>query len=565
VKDVDRAALAARRLLSVGYMVEESALQGRPYLRITGIAAQNFLFEGKPVSLGLLYPPSSYFRPTVLLEHAILSRHNNVRSGELCVMSNESDAWDPAEHDECFLLDQARKLLADNESGPSAVAAGEVDAPEPISPQVAYDENTRVFLPDLSNARRSGNFEVSVSPQAASPGIVRTAVVTSINGCKDKAMLRLATMMGCTQRVTGQYIFASRAPQQQDLASTSDTITWCYRTLGPTYRKFIPMDSRLRKAGPQRPVYQAAMVVFDDEAVDREKKRPTALLVLEEGRGQQTTSCARTLYAPQLVRDYGDQERIPGCTVLGTKRVAIVGCGALGSMIAASLARLGVMKFVLVDPDVLQIDNLVRHDANLWGVGLGKAHALAMHLTTISVRAEPSFWQERFGGITDSRVPSRFEEVVNALAEADAIVVVTGDQATAATISDRFPDRLIIHAWVGGGAFGGRILVERADAACFECFRYSRNALRTLPDNKEDAIYPMGCGFPTFTGRPHDMQIVAQWTVKVVVANILAERHWTAVDNSFVVENQDGMIYHHLVSRHKDCRRHGDAVTTGPL
>ena len=62
--------------------------------------------------------------------------------------------------------------------------------------------------------------------------------------------------------------------------------------------------------------------------------------------------------------------RLPeGYDVLAQKKVGIVGCGSLGSKVAASLARSGVAEFVLVDEDVLKTGNLVRNELDADGLG----------------------------------------------------------------------------------------------------------------------------------------------------------------------------------------------------
>ena len=45
---------------------------------------------------------------------------------------------------------------------------------------------------------------------------------------------------------------------------------------------------------------------------------------------------------------------------LAGRKVALVGCGSLGSKVAVMLARSGVGKFLLVDDDLFFPDNLVR-------------------------------------------------------------------------------------------------------------------------------------------------------------------------------------------------------------
>ena len=66
---------------------------------------------------------------------------------------------------------------------------------------------------------------------------------------------------------------------------------------------------------------------------------------------------------------------------LAAARVLVCGCGALGSMIAALLARAGVGKLRIVDRDFLELNNLQRqmlYDEADVAAGLPKAIAAAI-------------------------------------------------------------------------------------------------------------------------------------------------------------------------------------------
>lgn len=73
-------------------------------------------------------------------------------------------------------------------------------------------------------------------------------------------------------------------------------------------------------------------------------------------------------------------ERLIGSDNLGRlrrKRVGIIGLGSGGGFVALSLAMSGVGQFVLIDDDVLEAGNVVRHVADLRDVGRPKAEAVA--------------------------------------------------------------------------------------------------------------------------------------------------------------------------------------------
>lgn len=65
---------------------------------------------------------------------------------------------------------------------------------------------------------------------------------------------------------------------------------------------------------------------------------------------------------------------------LAGKRVAIVGCGSIGSEIADALASCGVGRLTLVDDDTFDVENVFRHVLGVRFVGTGKAAALAVQL-----------------------------------------------------------------------------------------------------------------------------------------------------------------------------------------
>jgi hypothetical protein len=66
--------------------------------------------------------------------------------------------------------------------------------------------------------------------------------------------------------------------------------------------------------------------------------------------------------------------------VLRGKRVAIVGCGALGGYLARALAQAGVGSLLLIDFDGLTPNNVGRHVLGMEAVGLPKSVALAKKL-----------------------------------------------------------------------------------------------------------------------------------------------------------------------------------------
>lgn len=93
---------------------------------------------------------------------------------------------------------------------------------------------------------------------------------------------------------------------------------------------------------------------------------------------------------------------------LRQKKVAIVGCGALGGYLARALAQAGVGSLLLIDSDDLAASNVGRHLLGMESVGVSKAMALARRLEADfphAVSFEP--WT---GGVEFAK-PAQIEEL----------------------------------------------------------------------------------------------------------------------------------------------------------
>lgn len=84
-----------------------------------------------------------------------------------------------------------------------------------------------------------------------------------------------------------------------------------------------------------------------------------------------------------------------GQAALADLRVAIVGLGGTGSVVAQQLAYLGVSNFLLMDPDSIEITNLNRLvGATPGSIGRSKVAVACENVTTINPRADCTLMQE---------------------------------------------------------------------------------------------------------------------------------------------------------------------------
>jgi molybdopterin/thiamine biosynthesis adenylyltransferase len=74
--------------------------------------------------------------------------------------------------------------------------------------------------------------------------------------------------------------------------------------------------------------------------------------------------------------------------VMTQKRVIVLGCGSVGSLVALELARTGVKHFILVDTDIMEYHNICRHQCGIEDVGDYKVYALKRKVLNINPSAE---------------------------------------------------------------------------------------------------------------------------------------------------------------------------------
>ncbi|WP_404305137.1 ThiF family adenylyltransferase [Neorhodopirellula lusitana] len=143
-------------------------------------------------------------------------------------------------------------------------------------------------------------------------------------------------------------------------------------------------------------------------------------------------------------------------------RVAVLGCGALGSVAAELLARAGVGTLTLIDRDLVEWSNLQRQSLYVEADAIAasaKAEAAAGHLRAINSSIDI---REHVVDITPANISRH-------LADSDLVIDAT----------DNFPVRLLLNdwslekqiPWVHGGCVGasGQVRLFTGDAPCFRC------------------------------------------------------------------------------------------------
>lgn len=153
--------------------------------------------------------------------------------------------------------------------------------------------------------------------------------------------------------------------------------------------------------------------------------------------------------------------------IMNTKRVVILGCGSVGSLVAMELARAGVGNFVLADPDTLEYHNLCRHQCGIEDVGDLKVNALSRKIRNINPKANI----KKFDGVIQN-IPK--EILDDFCIPGETVFVGCADNRTA----DVYSNRISIYykaSFVSIGfwerAYAGEIFyhIPGKGMPCYEC------------------------------------------------------------------------------------------------
>lgn len=219
--------------------------------------------------------------------------------------------------------------------------------------------------------------------------------------------------------------------------------------------------------------------------------------------------------------------RSPLTAFVGDRSVVIIGCGAIGSVVAEQLARTGVRRFALVDRDVLEPGNLTRHAATMHHTGLNKAVAMAGHLRTVNPHVEADVLAAPVAGVTRSADGKLITELLAELITGADLVIdssaeVGVQEATAAMARVLGVPWLMLSA--SEGAAGGTVvLVEPGGPWCFSCFQWHRvdGTIPFPPEVAGPRVQPVGCAEPTFAGAGFDLAEVSLHAARTAVGRLL--------------------------------------------
>jgi hypothetical protein len=203
---------------------------------------------------------------------------------------------------------------------------------------------------------------------------------------------------------------------------------------------------------------------------------------------------------------------------LRNESIAIIGAGALGSAISDILVRSGAKRILVLDPEMIDVGNLSRHNLSLADIGFSKAERLQHRLQHLS----PNVVAE---SIESSFPPSNLVDQDN-LRSCKIVIDCTGSDQALEAIST-FPwlsEKLFFSASIGANADHLFLFRSRADKFPVKEMRLSlspwlqieRETIQASPFPREHT----GCWHAVFPARADDLLVAAAAAIKIVEASM---------------------------------------------
>ena len=190
---------------------------------------------------------------------------------------------------------------------------------------------------------------------------------------------------------------------------------------------------------------------------------------------------------------------------LVSKKIMLVGCGAMGSIISESLVRGGVRHIALVDYDKKEPGNISRSNYKFINGVTDKTHELGLQLMTISPFVDVMYSNKLTDNIKLYKYgdPKSREILVHQLNEYDFIIDCSTDNDLLFILDDLKLNSQVISIGITNHA---RELVLTTGT---NLYKKTGQIFDQLDQDKDDLFNPTGCWSPTFKARHTDISLLA--------------------------------------------------------
>jgi molybdopterin/thiamine biosynthesis adenylyltransferase len=476
--------------------------------------------EGVLHDFRVVFPDAyPYFAFQVLAPSLSLARHQEPYSKQLCFIAHIETDWRSDDTVAHYLTERLDKILEANRS--ETAYEGEPREGAPVTGYLGFEPESVILIGDLSGAsgRQHGKLRLRIDESIDSASPIRGVVLeASDEGGKAISTLDERFSRGYAKSVKARWVRLSAAPKSNNPGAI----------LAEAVAAWPALKDCLFDGAPD-----VVGIVFKDEARYRELHDVWIFLIRRKqrqdrpnrGKRQADYDIRITLARADRLNLDNLQARVPRLRPLTTKKGAVFGVGALGSMVCWQLARAGIGKLALVDSDIVSAGGIVRWLLGLFAAGRSKTAMLASYIQSgyPLVEVEPILL--RLGSLPLDWDAAR-QQLEKSLSGADIIIDCTAEFAVHHYLSTLARERNIPYVWATAtpGGWGGRVGRASPDKTegCWACFSRHCTDGTFPPPQSEDRpdVQPVGCFSPTFTGTGFDMDLVSIMAARLAVATL---------------------------------------------
>jgi len=239
--------------------------------------------------------------------------------------------------------------------------------------------------------------------------------------------------------------------------------------------------------------------------------------------------------------------------VLGKKTAVLVGIGSLGSGVAELLAKMGIGKLVLIDPESMGTENASRHTLGVRSSAHMKASEIAKNLGKRfpHLQFEPH----------DERWDDCYKKNPSVFASADLVISMIGVWAAESSLnalfqaSEKFPP--VLFGWLEEHAAAGHALVFFGEKGCLRCMTddmgYSRIPVTKWPEGGTQLQIPMCGGMFQPYGAielSHVQGLVADLAADILLSRVSDSGHRVWIGQKKLLEPGKGEWHPNWIARH---------------
>jgi hypothetical protein len=478
----------------------------------------DYPLDDKLIPLQVVFPASyPFFRPQVFAEPGTFPRHQNPIAGNLCLLGRSTDFWEVDMTVGQLLREQFPKLVqAATTTDPKVRAQLEEHQGEPVTTYYTYEDGSAIFIEHdgrIDPTYSSGVLEISVDPSYLP--LVHGALV-ELRASAGKKLFSLQKQYSRkSKRINGNWLRLKEAPPFNDARAVEKWL----------------IDKRL--IGWPKNLVNVNNWWFDivglliEEQIDYNDVADGWMFLVRR-KGPNSGGWATSLVRASRWGKDVFQCRIPNLSFLATKKVAIVGLGAIGAPCALELARAGVKQLSVIDSDFVELGTIVRWPFGVPVSGQRKGSVLKQFIehhypwTAVLPESVHIGTAMRLGeGENELTV---LERAFNGV---DMILDTTAEPGIHYFLSEyaRSVKLPFVCASGTGGAAGGLVVSfdPRRHVGCWVCLRkaiYEQRIISEPPFEDDGLHQPPGCAERTFTGASFDLCEVSLQATRTVIASL---------------------------------------------